>query len=252
MKRVALFLGVIGLLVLASLAAYADLPDDIVLFLAFDDGAGTDVIDSSKYGNNGVATAASWTDGIHDGGYEFDASTTVITVEPSDTLTALAAPMSIGFWIKILEFPGQWQAIAEMEAMPGNRSGGWKAGLNNANPVFTTYGIMDHTATGDVVVEEWTHIAYTYDGPMVIVYINGEVDSEIAGSGDIDVTQSPGINIGAEAGTPGNWGINAILDDLWISNVDKTQEEIQALMEAPDMAVRPSGKAATTWGALKY
>ena len=83
-------------------------------------------------------------------------------------------------------------------------------------------------------------------------YINGEVDSEVGGSGSIDVTQSPRLNIGAEAGTPGNWAINAILDDLWVSNVTKTQEEIQELMEPEEFfSVEPRGKTATTWGALK-
>jgi len=252
MRRVMLVLGVLGLLVLVSSMAYAALSDDIVLFMAFDEGAGTDVHDSSMYGNDGVATVESWTDGKYGGGYEFDAATTVITVEPSDVLTALKAPMSVGYWIKILSFPVQWQSIAEMESMPGNRTNGWKAGLNNANPVFTTYGVMDHNAAGELAAGEWTYFACTYDGTTVTFYINGEVDSEVPGAGDIDVTQSPGLNIGAEAGTPGNWAINAVLDNLWISNVAKTQEEIQQLMVAEELAaVKPGGKAATTWGVLK-
>jgi len=253
MKRIALILGVVGLFALASSMAYAALSSDIVLFMAFEDGSGTDVTDSSIYGNNGVATVASWTAGKHGGGYEFDGATTVITVAPSAELTALGAPMSIGYWINIISFPAQWQAVVEMEAAPGDRSGGWKSGLNNAQPVFTTYGVMDHNATGDLAVGEWVHFACTYDGTTVAFYINGEVDSEVAGAGDIDVTQSPSLNIGAEAGTPGNWGINAILDNLWVSNAAKTQAEIQQLMamESP-AAAEPMGKAATTWGALKH
>lgn len=114
MKRVASILGVVGLSVLVSSMAYAALPDDIVLFMTFEEGSGTDVKDISKYGNNGVATAASWTDGRLGGGFEFDASKTVITVEPSDVLTALKEPMSIGYWINILSFPAQWQAPPEI------------------------------------------------------------------------------------------------------------------------------------------
>jgi len=250
MKRVMSTLGVIGLSVLVSSIAYAALPDDIVLFMTFEEGSGTDVKDISKYGNHGVATVASWTDGKLGGGFEFDASKTVITVEPSDVLTALKEPMSIGYWINILSFPADWQAVAEMESMPGNRTNGWKTGLSNMNPVFTTYGVKDHIGTGTVQAEEWTHIAWVYDGKTATLYINGEVDSEIAGSGSIDVAQSPSLNIGAEAGSPGNYAIHAILDDLWVSNVAKTQEDIQELMEFVE-PVKPQGKAATTWGALK-
>jgi hypothetical protein len=246
-----LVLGIVGLLTFVSSMADAALPDDIVLFMTFNEGAGTDVKDISRYGNHGVATVASWTDGKYDGGYEFDAATTVITVEPSDVLTALAAPMSVGYWIKPISFPVDWMAVAEMEAVAGNRSNGWKAGFNNANPVFTTYGVRDHFATGIVEVDQWTHVACVYDGPTAIFYINGELDSEVPGSGDINVTQSPGVNIGAEGGNPGNYAINAVLDDLWISNVAKTEEDIQGLMMESMQPVEPRGKAAITWGALK-
>jgi hypothetical protein len=250
MKQVVLILSIVGVLSFVSSMADAALPDDIVLFMAFNDGAGTDVRDSSVHGNNGVATAASWTDGNYGGGYEFDGTTTVITVDPSAVLTALGAPMSIGYWMKPLSFPVQWMAVAEMEAMAGNRSGGWKSGFNNGNPVFTTYGVKDHTATGSIEIGQWAHIACVYDGAMVTFYINGEFDSEVEGAGDIDVTQSPGLNIGAEAGTPGNWSITAVLDDLWISNVAKTQDEVRGIMESVT-SLEPQGKAATTWGALK-
>jgi hypothetical protein len=250
MRYVALFLGVVVLFAFVSSMADAALSDDIVLFMTFNDGSGTNVRDSSRYGNDGIATVASWTDGMYGGGYEFDAATTVITVEPSDVLTALAAPMSVGYWIKPLSFPVDWMAVAEMEAVAGDRSGGWKAGFNNGNPVFTTYGVMDHFATGSIEIGQWSHVACVYDGPTVTFYINGEFDGEVAGAGDINVTQSPGLNIGAEAGTPGNYAINAILDDLWVSNVAKTQDEVRELMESAT-SVEPQGKAAITWGALK-
>ena len=251
-KRTTLVLGAMGLLALASSVAYAALPDDIILFMTFEDGSGTDVKDISKYGHNGVATTASWTDGKLGGGFEFDASKTAITVEASDVLRQLKAPMSIGYWIKVISFPAQWQAVAEMEAMPGNRTNGWKAGLNNGNPVFTTYGVKDHNAAGSIEIGQWTHFACTYDGATVTFYINGEVDIEVEGAGDINVTQSPRLNIGAQAGTPGNWSINAVLDNLWISNVAKTQAEVQQLMrlESPT-SVEPISKASTTWGSLK-
>jgi hypothetical protein len=252
MKRLMLTLGVVTLFALVYSEAYAALPDDIVLFMTFDEGSGTDIHDASMYGNDGVATVASWTDGRYGGGYEFDAATTAITVEPSDVLTALKAPMSIGYWIKILSFPVEWMGVVEMEATPEDRSLGWKTGLHNGEPVFTVYGVADHFAAGSIEIGEWTYFACTYDGTTVTFYINGEVDSEVAGAGDIDVTQSPRLNIGAEKGTPGNYSINAILDNVWVSNVAKTQAEIQEFMglESPT-SVEPGGKAATTWGALK-
>jgi hypothetical protein len=248
MKRVTLILSIVGLFASVSSTADAALPDDIVLFMTFDEGSGTDVHDASRYGNHGEATNASWADGKHGGGFELD-SGTFIMVEPSDVLTELKAPISVGFWIKPFSFPQEWIILVAMESSPGVRANGWKAGIRFTNPVFTIWGVKDHTATATVEKDIWTHITCTYDGTTVKFYINGEFDSEDPGSGEINVTQSPGLNIGAKEP---DRAIKGIIDELWVSNVVKTQEEIQELMEpAKLILVEPGGKTAATWGVLK-
>jgi len=248
MKRVMLILGFVVLFSLVSSMADAVLPDDIVLFMTFDEGSGTDVHDVSKYANHGEATVESWAGGKHGQGFELD-SGTFIMVEPSDVLTELKAPISVGFWIQPFSFPQDWIILVAMESAPGVRANGWKAGIRGTNPVFTVWGVKDHFAAASVEEDKWTHIACTYDGTTVTFYVNGEVDSEVPGSGEIDVTQSPGLNVGAKEV---DRAIKGIIDEVWVSNILKTQEEIQELMEPGKLLlVELGGRAVTTWGALK-
>lgn len=254
MRRFMLVLCATVIFVLATSISYAALSDDIVLFMSFNDGSGTNVSDSSIYGNNGVATVEGWVAGIHSGGFEFDGANTAITVEASDELRALKAPMSVGYWIKIL-MGTTWPTVVEMEAAPEDRTGGWKSGTRVAKPVFTTYGIKDHLAAGNLGITVWAHFACTFDGERAKFYLNGNFNSEETAGGDIDVSQSPMLNIGASAGVPGQHALSGVLDDLWISNTIKTQEEIQELMNMENIdlvaPVKPIEKASITWGALK-
>ena len=250
MKQFTLFSSVVLMLALLSSTIYAALPDDIVLYMAFDEGAGTTIRDSSKYGNNGVASAASWANAKYGKGFKFDAKTTTISVKASNSLTALKEPMSVGCWINPASFPGEWQCIIEMRPQAG-AAGGWKLGIHNSNPTFTTYGVKDHFATGAIKTNEWTNIAATYDGKSAKFYINGKLDSEIAGQGAINVTTSPVLSMGAESGVAGTWAIDAIVDNLWVSNIVKSEKDIQQLMENQLAPVESSGKLSTTWSHIK-
>lgn len=254
MKSILLSIYISGFLFVMSWIAMAKLSDDIVLFMTFDEGSGTTVHDLSKYKNDGeIKGDAKWVEGKHGKGIIFDGGKTAIFVKPSDVLTKLKEPMSVGMWINPKAFPVEWQCIAEMESQPGNRTNGWKAGIHNTNPVFTTYGVKDHYAKGSLEAGKWQHLAYTYDGKTVKFYINGEEDSEDVGQGSIDVTKSPGLNIGIEGGNPGgSWYIGASLDELWISNKIKTLKEIQELMEPTSLlAVTTKEHLAATWSFIK-
>ena len=242
----------VALMLAALPAAYSALPDYIVLYFSFDEGGGNTVTDLSQYGNNGEITGTpEWVDGQYGKAIHLDGSSVVITVPPSDSLTSLTAPMSVGAWIKPVSFPVEWQCLIEMEARPGDRKDGWKVGFHNQNPVFTTYGHKDHFADQITLnPDEWVYLAVVADGTNVSFYINGELAQQVEFAGTIDVTQSPGVNIGAEGGKPGNWYCDVILDELWVANKALSADEIKTL-SAPPAAVRPAGKLATTWGEIK-
>lgn len=247
----------IFLLTLASgMAAYAALPDDIVLYFSFSDGSGNVVKDSSKYGNDGEITGApEWVDGQHNGALELNGQTTVILVPLSDSLGELKAPMTVGTILNVVKYPVDWQGLASMDATAANRDNGWKCGFYNRNPTLTRWPDTDYNATSIALTEgEWHYLVFVFNDQDAKFYVDGELEQNMPAPDlkNIDVSASPHLDIGAESGRPGNYYSHLILDEFWISNVEKSVDDIRELQN-PDslISVNSMDKLAKTWGMLK-
>lgn len=245
-----MFAGVMILLMSTSML-YAALPKDIIFYMDFDEGAGGVVKDKTGNKSEGKINGAKWAKGKNGMALEFSGKE-FVTIPTNDTLKKLKEPMSIGAWVLPKTLNG-WTNIVEMDADP--RPKAWKVGFQDNRPVFTTYGIKDHTASGTVLLNKWSHVAYTYDAKFAKIYIDGKLDSEIAGAGNIDVSNEklmPSLDIGYRRTSNASF-LNATLDELWISNIVRNEAEIKELMERIGAltAVEPNGKLTTSWGNMK-
>lgn len=101
-------------------------------------------------------------------------------------------------------------------------------------------------------LNRWTHIAGTYDAKSGEgkLSIDGVIDSKgDIGGGNIVPHDNP-LWLG-RGGTP---FLDDRLDEVRISNIDRSQNEIKQLMNigiAGVLLVTPQGKVATTWGKLR-
>jgi len=78
----------------------------------------------------------------------------------------------------------------------------------------------------------WTHLAGTYDGHSILLYVNGEkIGCDEVQSGDIHYKTSP-LTIGgrSKAGSTHTVGTQGEYDEIRIWNVAKNAEEIKANM----------------------
>ena len=89
-------------------------------------------------------------------------------------------------------------------------------------------------STGTIPLGVWTHIALSYDGQKMKLYINGAKDSEFEGTTVTPNTVNPLFAGGTEDGT---LGFNGRLCDLRVWGTVRTDEEIAA-----NYAVRLTGK----------
>lgn len=238
-----------------SITAFAVLPDDIMLYYNFSAGSGNIVKDYSKYGNDGTITGATkWVKGQHDGAFDLDGRVSVITAQNTKTLSALKVPITVGAIFQVVEFIDKWQSLAGMNGSASSTNNGWFVQFCNQNPTFTTLGIKDHIST-KITLEagKWYYLVYLYDGKNASFYIDSVLEDQISGQGDIDVSKSPMLTMGADQGTIGNYPIHIILDEFWISNVAKTPQDIKAFANPESMynAVSPIGFLSTTWGKMK-
>ena len=103
----------------------------------------------------------------------------------------------------------------------------------------------------DMPLKKWTHIAGTYDAKSdeAKIYIDGVLDAEGKIGGEI-VPNNDVLWLGRGAGP----FLNGRMDEVRISNIARSQQEIQELMDKGIegvLAVSPQDKLATTWGKLK-
>ncbi len=227
--------------------ATAGASEGLIFAMTFDDGSGNVVHDLSGNANHGeIGGNTDWTGGKYGGGLHFDGASHV-TVPNGAPLSSLSHPMTVGCWVNPDEL-GDWRNIVEMDG-----AAGWKMGFHSSGViVWTTYHVKDFTSQTVIEASKWTHVCTTWDGSQAIVYVNGEPDDPIAGGGVIDISGEPSLDIGWRSTTQASF-YAGIMDDLFIFNKVLEQQEIKDIMGGLSaLAVEPGGKAATTWGALKY
>ena len=223
----------------------------------FDEGRGEVAEDSSGNGNDGnIVDEPKWVDGKFGKALEFDGTDDMVdTPYVSDDQNGAFTIMA---WIK------PTVAISTQIVVAGRSNGGPQLNLANTGVAMTGYkmdnGQFAHVRGKAVFPqEEWTHIAGTYDGTTTRVYVNGEEEDSIKPA------NPPGANsytfqIGAfdeslhGGGYVGQFAPAAI-DEVAVFSTALDEGEIRSIVAnglyTAVFAVSPSGKLASTWGALK-
>ena len=98
--------------------------------------------------------------------------------------------------------------------------------------------------------DKWHHIAKVYDGEKVMMFIDGELESQKPSGGTLDTNESP-IWIGAR---PGGIASTGLFDEVGFFTQALSEAEVNDVMDnglADYAAVEATGKATITWGLLK-
>jgi concanavalin A-like lectin/glucanase superfamily protein/putative zinc finger protein len=139
----------------------------------------------------------------------------------------LVHQISVACWIKVNAFDKEWQALVTK----GDLSWRLSRGLEN-NLHFGCTGMWPEWVHGKKNVNDgqWHHVAGTFDGNKLSLYVDGQLDVSAAimgGPRKIHITDEP-VLIGANSQQEGrNW--NGLVDEVRIYNYALSVEEIQAL-----------------------
>ena len=244
------------LILLCSMSANAAVDENTVAVWLFEEGAGKTVKDASGNGHDGeFAGSPKWVKAKFGAGLEFPGDAGGYVVIDSTKELELET-LSIEAWVKVEEATGKWQGmVCKQQAGCTNRNYGiWvhvdKSVLHaqigaNGGCAFSMDG------TTDITDNKWHHLAFTYDGKMGRVYVDGELETE-APNAQTFQSADP-ITIGVPNLDNAN-GLKGIIDEIRISNVERTEKEIKEAMDvglAQILSVEPGGKLATRWGYLK-
>ena len=202
-------------------------PTGLVAAYSFSEGTGTTTADQSGTGNNGTLVGATWTtSGKFGYALSFNGSSARVTVPDSASLD-LTTGMTLMAWISpaastswrtvVLKETSNDLAYALYASSDTNRPGVW----------ITTNSTQSIAGTAPLAVNMWTHLAATYDGGTLRVYVNG------AQVGSKAVTQSMLISTGPlQIGGNAVWGeyFSGLIDDVRVYNRALTSAEIANVM----------------------
>ena len=235
----------------------AAVDENTVAVWLFEEGAGKVAKDASGNGHDGKFEGSpKWVKGKFGTGLEFPGDAGGYVVVESTKKLELEE-LSIEAWVKVEEATGKWQGIVcKQQAGCGNRNYGiWvhvDQGVLHSEIGANGACGFSIDATTQITDDKWHHLAFTYDGKMGRAYVDGELEIE-APNGTTFQSADP-ITIGVPNLNNAN-GLKGIIEEIRISNVARTKDEIQEAMDvglAAILSVEPDGKLATCWGYLKH
>ncbi len=152
----------------------------LVAAYAFNEGTGTSVADASGTGNVGTTSSTTWsTSGKNAGALSFNGTSSIVNIADSAALH-LSTGMTLEAWVRPSKVNSAWRDVIykgndiyflEATSTASSRpAGGISVGTSDA----LTYG------TATLVVNTWTHLALTYDGANLRLYVNGNQVSSTA------------------------------------------------------------------------
>jgi glucose/arabinose dehydrogenase/PKD repeat protein len=203
----------------------------LVAAYSFNEGTGTTVADTSGSGNGGTIGTATWTTaGRYGSALAFNGTTARVDVSDAASLH-LAAGMTLEAWVNPAVVSSAWRDViykgndnyylSATTTRSSRPAGGGMFGGGNS---IETFG------TSPLAVNTWTHLATTYDGSVLRLYVNGVQVSSRNRSGNIATSTNP-LSIGGDA----IYGLyfTGRIDEARIYNVARTQAQIQADMNTP-------------------
>ncbi len=233
-----------------SQIAFAQVDKTTILWYKFDEEVKGEVEDISQFGNNGtVVGRPGFEDKGKVGGAIKFTSGTQIKVPISESLNTESS-LTIEFWVMPDKVPAAtyWRMIHKGWVSNGS----YICGIDNNWMVLGyTWDVnnmaavrKDANLANAVKAETWQYYAATYDGKIIILWVDGEpvvqtpADGKINGAFDIVIAEN----------------FSGLMDEIRFSNVALDQDTIKKHM-AGDVpggrAVDSADKLTTTWAKIK-
>lgn len=222
-------LGAYSGLAAATTRSLSALPG-LVAAWSFDEGTNNTAGDSSGGGHTGTLNGPVWTAGRYGEALQFDGVNDTVLVADAAALD-LTAGMTLEAWVRSSSTLAGWKVIMQKETdawfLNANTGGGNHLGVGGtfAGSCCT---VLDGPAA--LPVNQWTHVAGTYDGAMLRLYVNGVAVANVARTGNLQVTSLP-LRIGGS--TYAGEYFPGLIDEVRIYNRALSLAEIQQDMTTP-------------------
>lgn len=241
-----------GVLVLVFSGINMAAEEGLVAYYPFDEGTGQAIKDTSGNGHDGkIIGTAKWVDGKHGKAIEFDGKTSYVEV-PDAADFAIQTDVTFTVWFKpnvtINAANNAYRMMSKNNDVffLFNYEKLGQLGFLVKDPAGANHAV--HSTTAEWTSGIWYHVAGTFDGKELKIYINGKLEATMAYEGKIG-TSKLALWIGADDYP--NYFPGAI-DDVRIYKRTLNASDVNGAMELPPSAIQPSsGSVTTMWGKIK-
>ena len=172
-----------------------------------------------------------WTTGKVGGALALDGSNDLVDVHDSPSLE-ISGGITLAAWIKP-------NAVATQRVITKDygTANGYELSLSNSGHAFVRFNQatsgntyrLDANASYPTDGNTWVHLAATYDGATIKIYVNGVLDNSMATTFTIG-TNNVDLGLGADVGSgSGTNTLHGQMDEVRIYNGALSAQEIQAL-----------------------
>jgi hypothetical protein len=229
----------------------------LVAAYAFNEGSGTTVTDASGKGHTGTISNATWTTaGKYGSALSFNGTNASVTINDANDLD-LSTGMTLEAWVQPTANATFYSAAIakEQRSDPANdvayalytADGGGNP--PSVHGLFGSGGGADQLAKGGSVLglNVWTHLAGTFDGTNLRLYVNGTLVATQATTGNSMTATTGALRIGGDFA---NEFFTGLIDEVRIYNRALSQSEIQtdmgtAIAATPAVTAQSPTPAAT-------
>ena len=207
-------------------------PTGLVASYSFNAGSGTTTVDSSGSGNTGTISGPAWsTLGKYGAALSFDGVNDLVTVADASSLD-LTTSLTLEAWVFPTAIGGSWRTVL-LKEQSGQLVYALYAAADNGVPSGHVYvgGDRDTRAAVGLPLDTWSHIAVTYDGTTIRLYVNGALSSSLGGVAGSMPNSTGALRIGGN-NVWGEWFVGRI-DEVRIYSRALTPAELQTDMNTP-------------------
>jgi hypothetical protein len=196
---------------------------------SFDEGTGTTASDASGHGHTGTLFAGeTWVSGHSGGALSFD-GTGYVTI-PHTTLLDLGNAMTLEAWVNPATASTSWRDVIYKPDDQYYLSASAALSGPPAAGVSTINGRAEPHDSTLLTTNTWSHLAATYDGATLRLYLNGQEVASDTTTGAISPSSNP-LQIGGDSFYGQHFV--GLIDDVRVYDIALTTQQIQADMAHP-------------------